>query len=115
VQETIDAATELRKAGYLLGRVIVNRARPVLVSNARPDGQLLADGLQLAGLDPAIAPALITEVTDYAARQDVQTRAEAELADLEAPVVRLPELSPIDLGGLYELAEQLDVQDWHQA
>jgi len=87
----------------------------VLVSNARPDPKLLAEGLGLAGLDPALAPALVSEVTDYAARQDVQTRAEAELAGVGAPVVRLPELSPIDLGALYELAEQLDVPTWTRA
>jgi len=113
VQETMDAAADLRAAGYRVGRVIVNRARPVLVSNARPDARLLAEGLELAGLDPAIAPALVSEVTDYAARQDVQVRAEAELLKVQAPVLRLPELSPpMDLGGLYELAEQLDVRQW---
>jgi Mrp family chromosome partitioning ATPase len=113
VQETMDAATDLRAAGYRVGRVIVNRARPVLVANARPDARLLAEGLELAGLDPAIAPALVSEVTDYAARQDVQVRAEAELLKVQAPVLRLPELSPpMDLGGLYELAEQLDVRQW---
>jgi anion-transporting ArsA/GET3 family ATPase len=113
VQETMDAATDLRAAGYQIGQVIVNRARPLLVSNARPSASLLADGLQAAGLDPAIAPALVSEVVDYAARQEVQARAEAELAQLQAPVLRLPELSPpIDLGGLFELAEQLDVQAW---
>jgi anion-transporting ArsA/GET3 family ATPase len=113
VQETMDAATDLRAAGYLLGRVIVNRARPVLVSNASPDAALLADGLAVAGLDPSIAPALVSEVVDYAARQDVQVRAERELQDVQAPVLRLPELSPpMDLGGLFELAEHLDVREW---
>jgi anion-transporting ArsA/GET3 family ATPase len=113
VQETMDAATDLRAAGYRVGRVIVNRARPLLVSNARPGATLLADGLQAAGLDPSIAPALISEVEDYAARQEVQVRAERELAGLQAPVLRLPELSPpMDLGGLFELAEQLDVGGW---
>jgi hypothetical protein len=40
-------------------------------------------------------------------------RAERELQDVQAPVLRLPELSPpMDLGGLFELAEHLDVREW---
>ncbi len=35
VQETLDAAEELRAAGFQLGSVVVNRARPVLIDAAR--------------------------------------------------------------------------------
>jgi anion-transporting ArsA/GET3 family ATPase len=113
VQETRDAAADLRKAGYQVGRVIINRARPVLVSDARPDTALLADGLSAAGLDPSIAPALVSEVIDYAARQDVQAEAARDLLEVQAPVLRLPDLSPpMDLGGLFELADYLDVREW---
>jgi hypothetical protein len=83
------------------------------VSGAAPDARLLATGLSAAGLDPAMAPALASEVVDYAARQDVQVRAERDLAEVQAPVRRLPELPPpMDLGGLFELADTLNVTDW---
>ncbi|MDQ2838361.1 MAG: ATPase [Actinomycetota bacterium] len=113
VQETLDAAGQLREHGYQVGQVIVNRARPVLVSGRRPNQKLLAEGLGAAGLDPSIAGALVTEVLDYAARQDVQVRASEELDQLAAPVRRLPELAPpMDLSNLFELAEALDVKQW---
>ena len=113
VQETLDAADELRAAGYRIGQVIVNRARPVLVSDAHPDPALVAAGLTAAGLDASMAPALVSEVIDYAARQDVQVRAEHDLEQVKAPVRRLPELAPpMDLGSLFELAEALDLPQW---
>jgi len=115
VQETIDAATELRGAGYHLSRVLVNRARPVLVAAGRPDESLLAEGLGEAGLDPALASDLASEVADYAERQDVQIRAEADLAEVGMPITRLPELAPpMDLGTLYELADALDIETWSE-
>ncbi|MEO6702482.1 MAG: ArsA-related P-loop ATPase [Jatrophihabitantaceae bacterium] len=113
VQESLDAATELRAAGYRVGQVIVNRARPVLVSSGAPDAKLLAEGLTAAGLDPKLGPALAAEVVDYAARQDVQVRAEQDLLQLDAPLRRLPELAPpMDLGSLFELADALNPAEW---
>ena len=113
VQETLDAAAELSAAGYRLGRLLVNRARPALVSAGRPDPAVLARGLAVAGLDPALAPALAGEVNAYRQRQDVQARAAAELEQAGVPVTRLPELPPpLDLGSLFELAEALDVRTW---
>jgi anion-transporting ArsA/GET3 family ATPase len=120
VQETLDAAAQLRLAGYTLGHVIVNRARPVLVTaglldhHGVPDESLLEAGLVEAGLDTKLAPALAHQLSDYAERQAVQTAAEVALADIELPVVRLPDLAPpMDLGNLFELAEALDVEEWH--
>ncbi len=113
VQETLDAAAELRAHGYRIGRVIVNRARPVLVAAGRPDERLLAEGLAAAGLDAALAPVLALEITAYGQRQDLQARAGADLEQLGAPIDRLPDLAPpMDLGTLYELAEALDVGTW---
>lgn len=113
VQESLDAAAELRAAGYRIGRLLVNRARPELISAGRPGAALLAQGLTAAGLDPALAPALAAEVRDYGQRQDVQARAWAELEQAGAPITRLPELPPpLDLGSLFELAEALDVRTW---
>ena len=113
VQETLDAAAELRAAGYRIGRLLVNRARPALISAGRPGVALLAEGLTAAGLDAALAPALAAEVRDYGRRQDVQARAGVELEQAGAPITRLPELPPpLDLGSLFELAEALDVRAW---
>ena len=113
VQESLDAVAELRAAGYRLGRLLVNRARPALVPAGRPDPALLAHGLGVAGLDPALAPALAAEVSNYRERQDVQAQAAADLAQAGVPVTRLPELPPpLDLGSLFELAEALDVRAW---
>jgi hypothetical protein len=93
--------------------LLVNRTRPALVPAGRPDPALLAEGLSVAGLDPALAPALAAEVSAYGQRQDVQARAGVELEQAGLPITRLPELSPpLDLGGLFELAEALDVAAW---
>ena len=113
VQETLDAAAELTAAGYRIGQLVVNRARPVLVSAGRPDEKLLAVGLAEAGLDPTLASTLAGEVADYAERQGVQERALADLAAVDAPVRTLPELAPpMDLSSLFELADSLDVPSW---
>ncbi|HEX8095837.1 ArsA-related P-loop ATPase [Jatrophihabitans sp.] len=113
VQETLDAAAELSAAGYRLGRLLVNRARPALVSAGRPDPAALAKGLAAAGLDPALAPGLADEVSAYGQRQDVQARAAADLEEAGVPITRLPELPPpLDLGSLFELADALDVRAW---
>jgi anion-transporting ArsA/GET3 family ATPase len=118
VQETLDAAAELRAADYRIGRVIVNRARPVLVgadvlTHGRADERVLARGLTSAGLDAGLAGALATEVNEYAQRQNVEAEADRQLAEADVPIVRLPELSPpVDIGGLFELASALDPQEW---
>jgi anion-transporting ArsA/GET3 family ATPase len=113
VQETMDAAAELRAAGYRIGQVIVNRARPELVGAMAPDAGTLAEGLAAAGLSPDYAGGLVAEMTDYGIRQQVQVHAAAELATMGAPLRRLPELAPpVDLGSLFELAEALDLDAW---
>ena len=113
VQETLDAAAELRAAGYRLGQIIVNRARPELVAAGKPNAAKLADGLHQAGLDEDLAPGLLTELCNYAERQDVQTHAAEELQAVAAPIRRLPELAPpMDLGSLFELADELELDQW---
>jgi anion-transporting ArsA/GET3 family ATPase len=122
VQETVDAAEQLSAAGYRVGQVIVNRARPELVtadvltgagSATSPDEPTLAAGLIEAGVDPSLAPALASQVSDYAQRQSIQAAAADELDQVGRPLIRLPELAPpMDLGSLYELAEALDVESW---
>ncbi len=113
VQESLDAVDELRTAGYRLGRLLVNRARPALLTAAAPKPAVLAQGLTEAGLDPALAPALAAGVQAYSERQAVADRAGADLEQAGLPITRLPELvQPLDLGSLFELADALDVQDW---
>jgi len=113
VQETLDAAIQLRAAGYRIGQLIVNRARPELVGAAAPDPGALAEGLAAAGLNAELAAGLTVEMADYGARQRVQELAAAELAGLGAPIRRLPELAPpVDLGSLFELADALDLDAW---
>jgi hypothetical protein len=107
VQETLDAAAELSGAGFRIGAVVVNRARPALV----PVGELTVDREQLtAGLAAADIPAvhaaaLAAEMDDYAERQRVQAENTARLAALDLPRIELPDLNPpVDLGELNELA-----------
>lgn len=119
VQETLDAAAQLRAAGYHLGRIIVNRARAILVSadlldpGGVADQDLLAGGLTNAGLDPALAPGLARQLSEYAERQAVQAEASRELEKIDMPITRLPDLAPpMDLGALFELAEALNIEEW---
>jgi anion-transporting ArsA/GET3 family ATPase len=124
VQETLDAAAELSTAGYRLGRIIVNRARPELVGAALLDAgrhvdvDRLSAGLAEAGLStPGLPAALARQLDDYAARQQVQQEAGHSLDEAGVPVVRLPDLvPPLDLGGLFELADALEadtaIEEW---
>ena len=97
--------------------MIVNRAGPELVSDGlvrrtrtgRPgDLPMLTEGLAAAGVDTSLAGALAGELGDFDLRQQLQSDNAERLDALDLPVVRLPELTPpVDLGGLYELAELL--------
>ena len=111
VQETTDAVAELRSLGFHLGAVIVNRARPTLITDGqvRPNGTVdvkkLAAGLALANIGPEHAPALATEMAAYAQRQQVQDENAARLDALDLPRIELPDLNPpVELGELMDLA-----------
>jgi anion-transporting ArsA/GET3 family ATPase len=111
VQETLDAAGELTQLGFHLGVVIVNRARPALVTaglvgaDGAVDETELRAGLDLAGVSAIHAPALATEIADYAQRQRLQEENAARLDSLDLPRVELPDLNPpIELGELRDLA-----------
>jgi anion-transporting ArsA/GET3 family ATPase len=111
VQETIDAAGDLKRLGFHLGALIVNRARPTLISDGQigPDGsvdmELLATGLEKAGVGTEHAPALATEMAAYAQRQQVQDENAARLDTLGLPRIELPDLNPpVELGELKDLA-----------
>jgi len=112
VQETLDAVAELKAASYLPGHVIVNRARPELVSDGVLAGETqarLSAGLKAVGLDQSLAAALDRQLREYSQRQELQADARSLLDHLELPITRLPELSPpMDLGSLFELADNLE-------
>ena len=111
VQETVDAVGELRSLGFHLGAVIVNRARPTLItegqvaSDGSVDEKLLTAGLRRAGIGAEHAPGLATEMAAYAERQQVQDENAARLDHLGLPRIELPDLNPpVELGELMDLA-----------
>jgi hypothetical protein len=97
--------------------VIVNMTRspllpaPALVGAAagNVDVPALAGGLSAAGLDgAALAAPLAAEAIEHAERWALEDRNGAVLARLGLPTYELPFLAePMDLGGLYELADRL--------
>jgi anion-transporting ArsA/GET3 family ATPase len=116
VQETVDAARELRYSGLPVGAVIVNMTRPPLLpepalaaaATGRVDLDELRAGLAAAGLDRKLAPTLAQEAIEHAERWTLEDRNRATVTDLGQPTYELPFLpDPMDLGGLYELAEKL--------
>ncbi len=110
VQETIDAAGELKRLGFQLGVVIVNRARPALITGDvalgdSVDEKQLAAELEQAGISAAHTAALAAEMADYAQRQRVQEENATRLDALDMARVELPDLNPpVELGELKELA-----------
>jgi anion-transporting ArsA/GET3 family ATPase len=116
VQETVDAVRELRESRLPVGAVIVNMTRPPLLPEpalaaaaaGRVDLDQLGVGLAAAGLDRGLAPTLAGEAVEHAERWVLEDRNRATVTGLGLPTYELPFLpDPMDLGGLYELAEQL--------
>ncbi|GGK60751.1 putative anion transporter ATPase [Nocardia camponoti] len=121
VQETADAVAELTDAGLHVGTVIVNRAATGELSPtdraAAVAGELdpaaIATSLAEAGikLPDAELAGLLTETVDHAVMLTAQDESAAELSKVDVPQLRLPALTDgMDLGGLYDLAEQLTAQ-----
>ena len=109
VQETLDAAAELRASGFPLGVVFVNRARPVLFDGRRVDVAAVAAGLRDVRLPVALAEPLSEEVAEYADRLDIESLNETRLGELELPRIVLPDLTPpVDRGELNELADAIN-------
>ncbi len=117
VQETVDAGGELRGSRLPVGAVIVNMTRPPLLPQPElvaaaagtVDVDALAAGLSAAGLDgPAFGAPLAEEAIEHAERWALEDQNRAIVAGLGLPTYELPFLAePIDLGGLYELADRL--------
>jgi len=119
VQETVDAVGELRGSGLPVGAVVVNMTRPprlpepalVLAAAGDVDRGELRAGLAAAGLNPALADRLGAEAIEHAERWALEDRNRATVAELGLPSYELPFLpEPMDLGGVYELAERLRAQ-----
>jgi anion-transporting ArsA/GET3 family ATPase len=107
VQETIDAAADLRAAGFRLGALIVNRARPVLIEDGAVDTKLLTAGLRKVNLPASLTKGLAEEVGEYADRLEIQAANAAKLDLLDLPRIELPDLNPpVDRGELNELAQR---------
>ncbi len=125
VSETLEAVAELDAADLRPGAVMVNRARPARLSSrsvsaaaggrvdaARVRGGLLAAGLELA---PDVIDGLVAETVEHAVRVDAEQQARSRLDEAGMPTLELPEVTEVgadgvDLGGLYELAEELREQ-----
>src|SRR4051794_10632833 len=81
VQETVDAIEELTSLGLPVGGVVVNMVRSPLLGiedlarvEAGTAGPALEQGLAAAGVDTALAPLLLQEATDFAARAALEER-----------------------------------------
>lgn len=121
VQETLDGIEELSGAGLNVGSVIVNLVRPrTLDDDAReraltgqlPRTEVEADLLK-AGIDvtPELVDGLFAEARDHAERRRLEDAQRDRIAALATPVCELTRLPDgIDLGGLYELAQDLREQ-----
>jgi anion-transporting ArsA/GET3 family ATPase len=118
VQETLDAMNELSRIGLPMGSVIVNLARqpelsPVDVAAAcrgELDAAAIEIGLKEAGVraDEAAVAGLMLVGRQHAERVTLEAEQRALLDEAGRPVVTLPYLADgMDLGGLYDLAEDL--------
>jgi anion-transporting ArsA/GET3 family ATPase len=128
VQETQDAAADLREVGLPLGCVLVNMVRePVLAERElelaavggldRAEVVAGLEGTGLAGrsgssVDGArlerLAEGLLTEGAQHALRVVLEQEQRVELAALGRPMAELPAMpGGIDLGALYDLSEVL--------
>ena len=119
VTETLEAVEQLDGADLRPGAVIVNQVRPqwlpdrsvTAAGGGRVDADRIHSGLASAGLDlpPDVISALVDETVDHAVRVHAEGVALARLdAGPDLPRLELPTMvDGIDLGSLYELAEEL--------
>ncbi len=121
VQETIDGIKELSEAGLTVGSVIVNLVRPKTLDDDARAQALAGDlpreeveaSLSKAGVDvtPELIDGLFAEAKDHAERRGLEDEQRERIAGLSNPVCELTRLPDgIDLGGLYELAQDLREQ-----
>ncbi len=110
VQESLDAIEELTALNIPIGRIIVNGARPPLLSGARVTKTELKRGLAAAGLpsDPATVTGLQAEAKAHLTRRELEESLRTDLTEAGYPMVELPLLDAgVDRDGLNHLAELL--------
>lgn len=119
VQETLEAAHDLRESGLEVSSVIINMATEPEMSAGElddiaygTDPQVqVQEGLAEAGLDIQLAPALSNELIAYAQRFTVEQQARADLPSLGVPITELPRLhGQMTNDALYDLAELIREQ-----
>jgi anion-transporting ArsA/GET3 family ATPase len=118
IQETLEAIDELREMGLPIGAVIVNRNIPAYLSpedlakaaEGVVDADAVRAGLTAAGItlsDDDFA-GLLTETIQHATRIAARNESAEQLVELDVARLDLPTLPDgVDLGSLYELAEEL--------
>lgn len=121
IQETIEAIEELEELDLPIGSVIVNRNIPPFLpaadlesaANGSIDADAVRAGLSRAGItlsDDDFA-GLLTETIEHATRIAARAESALQLEDLHVPRLDLPTIADgVDLGSLYELADQLAQQ-----
>lgn len=110
VQETLDAIAELESLHISIGRIIVNGARPALLTAGKVVKAELKRGLAEAGLpaDAATVNGLAAEAKSYLIRRELEETLRGELAEAGRPMIELPLLpGGADRAGLDELARVL--------
>jgi anion-transporting ArsA/GET3 family ATPase len=118
VQETLDGLTELRAAGLPTGGVIVNQARPVILSDEKLKKAAGPSGLDRAELANALGPvdlarpdvvaALAELATEHAQRALLEAGQREALAATDAQLYELMLLTEgVDRVGLDYLAAEL--------
>ncbi|MFT3716262.1 MAG: ArsA-related P-loop ATPase [Gordonia sp. (in: high G+C Gram-positive bacteria)] len=119
IQETAEAVDELVGKDLNIGAIFVNRERPDYlpaadldevaeghIDSARVAAELAEAGLDAAGDD---LDGLMTETVDYAVGVQAQQVAAAQLDDIDAAKIALPDVDDtIDLGALFTLARALE-------
>lgn len=121
IQETLEAITELREMGLPIGSVIVNRNIPTYLApddlakaaEGVVDADAVQAGLHATGitLSEADFAGLLTETIQHATRIAARAESAQQLADLDVARLDLPAIADgVDLGSLYELAEELAQQ-----
>jgi anion-transporting ArsA/GET3 family ATPase len=118
VQETLDSMAELTRLGLPMGSIIVNMARQPELSPAdleaacrgELDAAAIEIGLKEAGVraDESVVAGLMLLGREHAERVALEAEQRILLDSVGQPVVTLPYLADgMDLGGLYDLAEEL--------
>lgn len=115
VQETLDGIAELHGiAGMQIGGIVINMARPAVLSREElkvaPDVPGMAKALAAAGLHStdALAAALADELLEHASQVELQDRERGELEAAGQPIYELPMIAGgIDLAALHRLAADL--------